>query len=318
MGVTFTQKSADRIAKVVKQVEGTPVGEATQQRRRAGGYRMSSLFEVTAVQAGDETVTLKRVQDTDDNLNERSETLEVAYDPDNEPEVGDRGLIIRLGDGTRFFFKRGASLARRYATEAAEIDVQNPDASPVDYPTGLRLDTDISDNTVKWVTAWKFASPLPGTISSAQEILMKFSHLAWGITDNMRFQSGSSTVRVQLQITPIRETFDLSTLTYNQLVALTGFGWGDLADVLEIRAATNDFTLRQPAGWGRDNGKGDPCHQGGTLSSWFTNPTDLVHGFACRLLRTSSAAPNNGSVLASGALGQTALGTWETFIEWNL
>lgn len=320
-GVNFDRASADRIEKAVLAVERSPLIHSTAQRRRAGGLGRMSLWEVTAIQTTPKTVTLQRVGDADMVLMDVRDREDIFYDPDAEPSVGDRGLVIRLGDGSLFFFKRGTAVVSRvYADEAAELDVQNPDTAPANYPTGLRLRTDISDNTVEWATVWKFASALPGTFSvgSLQEVLMKFSHLAWGITDNMRFQSGSSTVRVQLQITPIRESFDLSTLTYNQLIALAGFGWADFANVLEIRAATNDFTLRQLAGWGRDAGEGDPCHQGTSLRPWFTNPTDLVYGFACRLFRDSTAAPDNGSVVANGTLGQTSLGTWRTFIEWNL
>lgn len=106
-GVQFTEKSAGRIADVVREVEDTPRAEPVQQRRRAGGYRMLSLWEVTEVQEDDSTVTVKRVQDTDENLNDQSESLGVAYLEDDPPTEGQRGTVLRLGDGTRIFFTGG-------------------------------------------------------------------------------------------------------------------------------------------------------------------------------------------------------------------
>ncbi len=223
--VMFTRKSADRIAKVVKQVEGTPVSEPVQQRRRAGGYRMESLWEVTEVQTTEKTVTLKRVQDTDDNLNDRSETLEVAYDPDNVPAVEDRGMIIRLGDGTRFFFKRAALVQNRViVNQFAYVDKNNPNSNygfPVfalfadKYPgTGAALS--------EFRPVYKFASQLPEIeTEDMNKALISLSELDGPIIFG-RTSSGTPGKRdYRFDVVAIREDFSASSMTWNILQGLT-------------------------------------------------------------------------------------------------
>ena len=104
--VGFTKSSARRIADAVRRVERTPEELPAIQRRRSGGRSLDMLWEVTAVQSVAETCTIKRVTEFD-TLNDQSEQLEVLYDPDSVPAVGDFGLLLSLGDGSRFFFPGG-------------------------------------------------------------------------------------------------------------------------------------------------------------------------------------------------------------------
>ncbi len=205
--VTFTRKSADRIAKVVKRVENMPPAEPIQQRRRAGGYTMQSLFEVTAVQTGAETVTLKRVQDTDDNLNDRSETLDVAYDPNNEPAVGDRGLIIRLGNGTRFFFRRAAEAVTRYYI-AEHAYVKDDDVNTnFGYPTNANVFYEV--NGAEWVSIFKFDKQVDIEPTDFERYQVVFASLYNGI----QYHS-TGNVAYSIRLKAIKEDFDASAITW--------------------------------------------------------------------------------------------------------
>ena len=252
--VTFTRKSADRIAKVVKRVENMPPAEPIQQRRRAGGYTMQSLFEVTAVQTGAETVTLKRVQDTDDNLNDRSETLDVAYDPENEPAVEDRGMIIRLGDGTRFFFKRrGLTCGLIGFPEWAEVRQSSPD-------TTFNYQTDPVKarwtNSVNTGIVYKLSHRIPQSVSSAD-----YSALCLGEfndpNNGMKYFGTDgidpnffSTIDGRLSVHAIAEDFDCSAVTWNSVNALSKSGGADHYFHARVVHATF-FLLRQIGGSAR-------------------------------------------------------------------
>ncbi len=212
--VTFTRKSADRIASAVKHVENVPAAEPIQQRRRAGGYRMESLWEVTEVQTEEKTVTLKRVQDTDDNLNDRSETFDVAYDPNNEPAIGDRGMIIRLGHGTRFFFSRISPL---FVTKSACYVDENAPSS--NFGSLNDWDILISDGSIgsqHLITVGKFPTVGSGNYDHF--------HLGRVIPTIILQTNGTQTFLsgnfFDLKFYKITEDFDTTTLTYNDWVGL--------------------------------------------------------------------------------------------------
>jgi len=106
-GVNFDRATADRIERAVLAVERSPLISSGAQRHRAGGLGRLSLWEVTEVQTTPKTVTLQRVDNSDMDLITIRDREDIAYDPDAAPSVGDRGLVIRLGDGVLFFFRGG-------------------------------------------------------------------------------------------------------------------------------------------------------------------------------------------------------------------
>lgn len=107
-GVQFTQDAAARIAAVVRQVEGT--GPVTSRPPRARTVRPSraSIWQVTAINAGAETCTIKRIN-TDDSLVDPSERTDVKYDPDNPVALGDRVILLRHADGDLCVFQGGGA-----------------------------------------------------------------------------------------------------------------------------------------------------------------------------------------------------------------
>ena len=260
--VTFTRKSADRIAKVVKRVENMPAAEPIQQRRRAGGYRMESLWEVTVVNTTDKVVTLKRVQDTDDNLNDRSETIDVAYDPDNEPAVGDRGLIIRLGDGTRFFFKRGVGQNIIFINEWAEVRSDSPTTRysySGDGSQSVRAYSS-TDGTLYYAVMKLAGSPYD--IDATYAILRSGTNVV-GLS-LVSTETGPSSLDLREEVYGIYEDFDMSLMTWNYLAGL------DTDDM----AAASKNTLMRSFSWTanallRIRGQ----HVGGI--SWETGNLDL-------------------------------------------
>lgn len=243
--VTFTRKSADRIAKVVKRVENMPSAEPIQQRRRAGGYRMESLWEVTAVDTGDEVVTLKRVQDTDDNLNDPSETEDVAYDLDDVPAVGNRGLIIRLGDGTRFFFRRGIGLNRTHIDEHAWIDEANPTTNN-GYPTQAHIRAE-HDNSDQRIGIFKFASVLPKT--GGETVFVNLGNVTpFDCNIGGVFPSSLATFRLDLHA--IKEDFDASAITWNDFAGLSKTTISDIVEVFQWNTSmVIQITMRTVKGW---------------------------------------------------------------------
>ena len=68
--------------------------------------RMPAVVEVTAVDTGAGTCTVKRRFDND-QLIDATERSGIVYD--TEPSVGDIGIIGKLGSGAPFFFERAAA-----------------------------------------------------------------------------------------------------------------------------------------------------------------------------------------------------------------
>lgn len=233
-GVNFTRKSADRIASTVHTVErSAPVGISTQ-RKRGGGLGRSSLWEVTAVQTTPKTVTLQRVDNPDMDLVTVRDREDIYYDPDAEPVVGDRGLVIRLGDGSLFFFRhRGGNAQRISVSEYSKVDDSVPDTT-VDYK-------DIAAGEVAT------GSMVTGTVGGAeQRVVLKWPKKLSGITTAdvtlcigkstllvfTGFGSGDTPVgitEISLVMTHILEDFTASTLTWNNLSGLSMGASGILA-----------------------------------------------------------------------------------------
>ena len=109
--VNFTPEAAERISEAVQKVEQMPHPGKNLQRRRAGGLGRSELWEVTAVNDIAETCTIKRVENQAGDLIDISQKIDILYDTDQVPQVGARGLLIRLGNGNLMFFEGGGGVA---------------------------------------------------------------------------------------------------------------------------------------------------------------------------------------------------------------
>ena len=149
----FDRASARRIARAVLNSERTQVPPGSRQRRRGGGLGRLSLWEVTAVNTGAETCTLERVEDQDFNLITRSEREDVLYDPDSEPAIGDRGLVVWLGEGSLFFFRR-APATRVFCDHHLYVKTDAPSSSFGD-PTDCTNYT-LGENATTWHGVVKF------------------------------------------------------------------------------------------------------------------------------------------------------------------
>ncbi len=231
-GVMFDRESAKRIADGTRKIERIPGGEQDLQRRRAGGLGRSTLWEVTAVQTGPGTVTIKRVSNIAFDLNDPSEKIDILYDPDNEPAVGDRGLLIRLGNGNLFFFKRDIGVEILQTIEYAYVNEDVP-GSNFGYPTQAKARQYFPDiNNDRWAIM-KFSSPAVGSYKEIifAEVLSVGSRIFIS-SDNQDFNTGE---HADLHIFTIDQDFDASTITWTtaQSLSLTSLGFIDFT--LEIR-----------------------------------------------------------------------------------
>lgn len=218
-GVNFTRESADRIADTVRRSERQASPDNKLQRRRAGGLGRSTLWEVTAVQTGPGTVTIKRVSNIAFDLNDLSEKTDILYDPDNEPSVGDRGLLIRLGQGTLFFFRRvGASSAVTYLSESALVKSDAPNTNFNHNVTPLTLYED--HNGVKHDIVYEFATPITAAEFLNTRSLFKIGHIT-GIGTPYSGTPGSQSVTILIDVYTIKEAFDASAITWNSLAGLS-------------------------------------------------------------------------------------------------
>ncbi len=311
-GILFGRSSAKRIADVVREVERIPEGEQDLQRRRSGGLGRSTLWEVTAVQTGPGTVTIKRVSNIAFDLNDPSEKIDILYDPDNEPSVGDRGLLIRLGEGSLFFFKR-AALNRINITSSCYVDDANPDTGGLGYPNSpiaYKIHTGFAAATI-WRAVFKFErrcpllSPLPDDID-----VKLFLPVNSGLGVESFHPNAGDTVDVVGVVAGITEDFDPSTLTHNQLIAL-GTGGGTIFPLLYYRSAAS-FTSH--ALWNPDRSwptrLGFYFEEG--IDAFFTNE---VYGFYVAIeyrscpKRTDSFMRFTFNLVNHGP-------AWNGFLEW--
>lgn len=241
--VMFGRSSARRIADAVRKVERMPGGEQDLQRRRAGGLGRSTLWEVTAVQTGPETVTIKRVANIDFDLNDPSEKTDILYDPDNAPSVGDRGLLIRLGNGSLFFFKPAVKI-RSYANEAAVVKDTAPDTT-FDYNADGH--TIYFSPTLDQRLVYKFPKPIlmAGSYQTTDVCLGIQNTTTPGALGNgvliHNLTANPITRNARLQVGFIGEDFDCSAITWNILSGLSGGGHSHFLAALNIGLSANGY-----------------------------------------------------------------------------
>lgn len=225
-GMTFDRQSVKRIARAVRQSESTQVPPETLSRRRAGGLGRASLWEVTAVNTGAETCTLERVENQDFDLIARSEREDVLYDPDNEPSVGDRGLVVRLGEGSLFFFRRAAAAGKINITDWGYIDEDNPATNY--YQAGL-LTWQYNPNVVSGRDK-RMILKLGSTASTIADILLSLGVMATpppggggqGVVLRYGHTTGSfAAFDVRIETYAITQDFDPTTVTWNTAAGLS-------------------------------------------------------------------------------------------------
>lgn len=307
-GVMFSKSAAKRIADGIRKVERIPGGEQDLQRRRAGGLGRSTLWEVTAVQTGPETVTIKRVSNIDFDLNDLSEKTDILYDPSDAPSVGNRGLLIRLGEGPLFFFRR-AAISRVYINEHCYVKSDDVNVAFGGPTTAIALTT--PDNATKHVGIFKFASVLPS--AGGQDITIVLAKSTQGINSGTVTGFGVSgrvyTLNVRLEY--IKEDFDTSSLTYAQYSALDKVSLATVGNIWDIDSAmTTDITFTSFR-----TAKDRLILSASAFASLFS-PSYDVYGIAITLVL--------GEVLVAGTFSGTfvrtmgADGDYLSWIEWDI
>ena len=220
-GVQFTKPAADRIANTVRSVEGRPFPPGGLQRRRSGGGSRPTLWEIVSIQTGTETCTIRRVENQAGDLVAASEKTDILYDTENPPNTGDRGLLIRLAEGSLFFFSPGRALNRINMVSACYVDNLNPDTGGLGYskfPILYRKKIS-SSVTEQWQGVFKFdrrcpPEPTPGD----KQITLHFPITLSGLESY--WPTGGDEAEIIVRIYGIMDDFDPATLTWNQLQAL--------------------------------------------------------------------------------------------------
>lgn len=222
-GVNFTPDAARRISNVVREVEGQSRPEPVLQRHRAGGLGRSTLWEVTAVQTGPGTVTIKRVSNIGFDLNDLSEKEDILYDPDNEPSEGDRGLLIRLGEGDLFFFKReaGQIVLRYQVSDWAQIHQTAPDVNDNQPALVIVAKNDLTPDEWRGLFKWDGA-PIDLSAYSGITFRDALTFTPFPFFPKVFFGSaGPGTFFVAYAISTITADFDPTTVTWNTAPATT-------------------------------------------------------------------------------------------------
>ncbi len=227
-GVNFTPATADRIEAAVQTVErSAPPGTSTQ-RQRAGGLGRSTLWEVTEVQTTPKTVTLQRVDNPDMELNTVRDREDIYYDPGAAPSVGDRGLVIRLGDGSLFFFKRAAGLDNLLMTDYAYVKDDDVNVT-FGYPNVLEAQYhDVGGSITNQIGIGKFASVAAGDYTS---LILPNAFMVAGATATGGVALPKLFIDVKLW--KITEDFDISAVTFTSWSALAKTAVGVAQIVLE-------------------------------------------------------------------------------------
>lgn len=221
-GVNFTPKAANRISAAVREVESRPYPVNVSQRRRAGGLGRSTLWEVTAVQTTPKTCTIQRVENQDGDLIAPSEKTDILYDPDNEPSVGDRGLLIRLGEGSLFFFKRGADIQQihrvtwagwsqiRLGTPGGTFEI-NQAASNVYHQ---------ANTSSKRIVVVEFDEDEGLSVPDGGKIWFQVCKPSYQMSTNDA-TVGENSMSVECNVWFIKNPFDYSTITYTTYLGLS-------------------------------------------------------------------------------------------------
>lgn len=255
-GVQFTKSSGKRIADTVRSVEGRPFPDNVLQRRRSGGGSRSTLWEIVSVQTGTETCTIKRVENQDGDLVEASEKTDILYDTDNVPAPGDRGLLIRLAEGSLFFFSPRRALNRINMVSACYVDNQNKDTGGLGYPKHpILYRHKITDfNVEEWRAVFKFDRRCPPEPSPGdKQQTLHFPITVSGMTSYWP-QAGDG-IEIIIRIWGIMDDFDPATLTWNQLNALNKW-FITTSPMMEYASAgaAKSWALVTDRAWGPRNG----------------------------------------------------------------
>ncbi len=314
-GVNFTRDGARRISNVVREVENQSRPKNVLDRRRAGGLSRLTLWEVTAVQTGPETVTIKRVDNTDFDLNDPSEKTDILYDPNDAPSVGDRGLLIRLGSGSLYFFRR-LGINRIYIDKISTVIPASPDSSYLDTGTAIIINP---TNVTIQIGIFKFTSPLPyiAAITDSEDVFLSLKQTT------LFGRPLSTTVSVgkvqELNLVPklIVQDFDITNLTYNIYLtldaisptpfAIWNLGHGGGFDPARIKHRV--FTVA---------GAITSIDQPSFMRSFFLQDPKRVYGFAIEFAWVQGGAYENGDFNWNISRVATEHAQSFSYIEWGI
>lgn len=319
-GVTFSRKSGQRISAAVRKIEQMPLGQQNLQRRRAGGLGRSTLWEVTAVQTGPGTVTINRVSNIAFDLNDPSEKVDILFDPANEPAVGDRGLLIRLGEGNLFFFRPAVGVNRIFIDKISTVIPALPDTTFLDTGTAIII-TPVANTQIG---IFKFASALPtisGVGSSAiidDAILSLKKTALYGNTS----RTISASKKQFLNIVPkiIQQDFDITNLTYNIYTGLDVFAPTPfvLQELREVKPVDSRITLLGLNNLATISTRESSPGPDDFMRAFFNRPGKQAYGFAIELAWQTGAEFEGGNFNWNMNLIATEHGGFMSYIEWGI
>jgi len=220
-GVNFTEPAAQRISRAVVKSEGIPTPTNTQ-RQRAGGLGRMSLWQVTAVQTGAGTVTIKRVKNQlPGDLIDASIKINIVRDNLKPASVGDRGLLIRQGNGSLFFFNRDVPSFVTVINEAALVKSDSPDTT-FNYNDNVGKAIKLDRNGIDHRAVVKFNTPVEvdpqaGNVRNIMSLGLFISDITFPAITT----TSEDRAEFNLQANFIDQDFDASTITFNKLIALT-------------------------------------------------------------------------------------------------
>lgn len=312
-GFLLSRKSLRRTGDAVRKIERLPGGEQDLQRRRAGGLGRAGLWQVTAVQTGPGTVTIKRVNNIALDLNDPSEKEDILYDPVDVPAVDDRGLLIRLGEGPLFFFKR-AAINRTYIDKISEVSTVLPDTSFPDTGTAIVID---SSNVNFQIGVFKFTSALPSiaTLADSEDTLLSLKKT--GLFGKLTGATVSAGKKQQLNLVPrlILQDFDITNLTYNIYTTLDTASPTPFA-IWELAAGLNPALINHQVF--RVAGAITSGDQAPFMRSFFTQSPKQVYGFAIELAWVQGGSFENGNFNWNLSRFATEHGKYLSYIEWGM
>lgn len=249
-GITFGRSSAKRIVDVVRKVERIPGGEQSLQRQRAGGLGRSTLWAVTAVQTGPGTVTIKRVSNISFALNGPSKKENVLYDPALEPSVGDRGLLIRLGEGDLFFFSKEAGPTVVYLTDYRFIKQSAPDTNfgADGRDCEIVLDGATPD---EFRGIMKFERRITANDPIFDSVVLRRVRRVNATVEDGGGSAPVADITFKLDVYKITQNFTPSLITWNTYAVLSRTKVSSDDDSLIFVAARSDVAAEEPIGEGR-------------------------------------------------------------------
>lgn len=220
-GVNFTRGSARRIADTVRGFEAQAEPNNNPGRTPGGGLGRMTLWEVTAVQTGPGTVTIKRASNIAFDLNDLSEKTDILYDPDKTPSVGDTGLLIRLGNGSLFFFSRDivARAVELYTVSGvAGVSPDNPDTH---YTAAIASKDSVGSDEFHAVMKLTPFAPAVGDVRNFAVFTGLLAEI--DMVTNIPGAGAAAVAEISLNMSSLRYDFDIDTVTFNDLTT-TGPG----------------------------------------------------------------------------------------------